>query len=65
MSDNKTILQEQDQGYEKAEMDLLRDGLRRTHTQRYDMLVQLIKVGVMLKNAKITHQPYNLSERKG
>jgi len=60
MSENKNILQEPQPDYEKAEMDLLREGLKRTPTERFEMLMQLIKVGIMMKNAKITHKPYNL-----
>lgn len=42
--------------YEKAELDLLKEGMKRTHTERFQMMMKLIKVGRMLKNAKITHQ---------
>ncbi len=44
--------------YEKAELDLLRDGIKRTYTERFETMMQLIKVGIMLKNAKIIHKPY-------
>ncbi|HSN60084.1 MAG TPA: hypothetical protein VLR49_04065 [Ferruginibacter sp.] len=43
--------------YEKAELDLLRDGIKRTYTQRFETMMQLIKVGIMIKNAKIIHKP--------
>ena len=45
--------------YEKAELDLLKEGINRTHTERFQMMMKLIKVGRMLKNAKITHQKFN------
>jgi hypothetical protein len=57
-SKENNILQEPEADYEKAEMDQLRDALKRTPSQRFDMLMQLIKVGIMLKNAKITHKPW-------
>ena len=44
--------------YEKAEMDLLRDGLKRTHKERFLFLNQLIKIQKTLQRANITHKPY-------
>lgn len=43
--------------YEKAELDLLKDGIQRTDTQRFETMMQLIKLGVMMKAAKIIHKP--------
>lgn len=48
--------------YEKAEMDLLRDALKRTHKERFLMMTRLMKLNIMLKNAKVTHKPYTLSK---
>lgn len=48
--------------YEKAEMDLLRDALKRTHKERFLMMTRLMKLNIMLKNAKITHKSYTLSK---
>ena len=45
--------------YDKAELDLLREGINRTYTQRFETMMQLIKVGIMMKNAKIIHKPYD------
>jgi hypothetical protein len=58
MKDEKHILNEPQADYEKAELDLLRDGLNRTYTQRFERMTQLIKLGFMLKNAKVTHKPW-------
>jgi len=55
---NKHILQEPDIAYEKAEMDLLREALKRTHKERFLMLTQLYKTQQTLKKAKITHQHF-------
>lgn len=63
MSDNKNIVNEPQADYGKAEMDLLRDALKRTPTERFNMLMQLIKVDIMLRNAKVTHKPYTLPPR--
>jgi hypothetical protein len=40
--------------YEKAELDLLRDGLKRSYTERFHKMMQLIRRTIMFKNAKIT-----------
>ena len=45
--------------YDKGELDLLREGINRTYTQRFETMMQLIKVGIMMKNAKIIHKPYD------
>jgi hypothetical protein len=59
---NKNILQEPDSFYEKAETDLLRDALRRTHEERFLMLTRLYKVQLTLQRAKITH--HNTADNK-
>lgn len=46
--------------FEKAEMDLLKNALDKNSSQRFDTLMQLIKLGFMLKNAKISHKPYKV-----
>jgi hypothetical protein len=40
--------------YEKAELDLLRQALKRSYTERFEMMMHLIKTSIMLKNAKIS-----------
>ena len=52
------IVSEQEPDYEKAEMDLLRDGLRRTHKERFLFLSMLIKVQATMQRATITHKAY-------
>jgi hypothetical protein len=56
--DNKYILHEPSVNYEKAELDLLKNALSQTYTERFNKLTTLIKVGAMLKNAKLTHKPF-------
>ena len=56
--ENKHIVQEPQPDYEKAEMDLLRDALKRTHKERFLFLMQLIKIQATLQRAKITHKPF-------
>ncbi len=56
--ENKNILSEEEVNYyyEKAELNLLRDALKRNHTERFNMMMNLIKMGRMPKKAKIIHQ---------
>ena len=54
--ENKNIASEPLPDYEKAEMDLLRDGLKRSYTERFKMMTTLMKISFMLKRAKITHK---------
>lgn len=51
-----------DADYEKAEMDLLRDALNRTYTERFLMMTTLMKMNTMFRKAKITHTPYTLDK---
>jgi hypothetical protein len=53
---NKNILQETDTSYEQAEIDLLKDALKRSYKERFLMLTQFYKMQQTLKNAKITHR---------
>ena len=59
MSIEQNILHEPQPDYEKAEMDLLKDALARNSSERFDKLMQLIKVGFMLKNAKISYKRFD------
>jgi len=56
-AENKNIVNEPQPDYEKAETDLLRDALKRTHTERFLFLSTLIKIQATLQKAKITHKP--------
>ena len=47
-----------DADYEKAEMDLLCDGLKRTHTERFLMMTTLMKMNIMMRKAKIIRKAY-------
>jgi hypothetical protein len=42
--------------FEKAEWDRLRAALKRSYTERFEVMMELIKTGLMLKNAKVTHK---------
>ena len=51
------ILNESSANYEKAEMNLLRDALNSSYTERFLLTTRLYKIQQMLKRAKITHKP--------
>lgn len=55
------LYQPTDADYEKAEMDLLRAGLKRNYKERFLMATTLYKIQQTLKRAKIIHKPYTLN----
>ncbi len=57
-NNNTNILQEPDAGYEKAEMDLLKDALNRSYSERFKRMTALMKMNIMFRNAKIEHKPF-------
>jgi hypothetical protein len=58
LSPEELFLADPDACYEKAETDLLRNTLTKSHTERFLMTTKLFKISLMLKNAKVTHQPF-------
>lgn len=42
--------------WEPQEIAQLQDALKMTHTERFRLMMRLIRIGRMLSNAKITHQ---------
>ncbi|MBD3748243.1 MAG: hypothetical protein IE931_02000 [Sphingobacteriales bacterium] len=62
--EKQNIVQEPIADYEKAEMDLLRNALKHSYTERFFIMTRLMKMDIMLRNAKITHQPDLKSDNK-
>ncbi len=54
----KHTINEPQPDYEKAEMDLIRDALKKSYTERFKTMTTLMKMNIMFRNAKITHKPY-------
>ncbi len=50
--------------YEKAELDLLRDALKKSHEERFLTMTRLMKRSIMFRNAKIVHQPLLATNKK-
>lgn len=61
---NPNIIQEATADYEKVEMDSLRNALKHSYTERFFIMTRLMKMDIMLRNAKITHQPNLKSDNK-
>lgn len=59
MSEIKNIVSEEEQNayFEKKEMDQLRTALKRSYLERFNMMTSLMKMDIMFRRAKITHQP--------
>ncbi len=57
-SEKKHLLNEPEAGFEKAELDLLREGLKRTHKERFLFLMRLVKIQNTMNKAKITYKPF-------
>ena len=53
----QNVLQEHQPDYEKAELDLLKDALKRTYKERFLFATRLFKIQQTFKRAKITHHP--------
>lgn len=56
---SELFLKEPGACYEKAETDLLREALKKSFTERFLFTTRLYKLGMMMKTAKITHQPFS------
>lgn len=56
MKTKKYIVEEPQANYAKAEEDLLKKALSSTYTERFHTMTRLMKLGLMLKSAKIVHK---------
>lgn len=61
---NRNMVSDPSANYEKAEDDLLKLALTRSYTERFFIMTRLMKMDMMFRSAKITHQPFeNLDEK--
>ncbi len=51
-------MDKQKQAFEKAEWDLLKEGLKRSYKERFEMATRLYKIHQTLNKATITHKPF-------
>lgn len=61
--EKQNIVQEPITDYEKAEMDLLRNALKHSYTERFLMMTTLMKMDKMFRSAKITHKSDSKSDK--
>ncbi len=57
ISSEENVLNESQPDYEKAEMDQLRDALKRTYKERFLVATRLYKIQQTLNKATITYRP--------
>jgi hypothetical protein len=56
--DNSQSDSQQMPDFEKAELDLLRENLRRSYKERFLMATRLYKIQQTMRKAIITHKPF-------
>jgi hypothetical protein len=44
--------------FEQAEIELLKEALKRTYKERFEMTTRLYKIQQTMKKATITHKPF-------
>ena len=57
-NDNGLPVSQQTPDFEKAELDLLRESLRRSYKERFLMATRLYKIQQTMQKAIITHKPF-------
>ncbi len=46
------------QAFDKAEIELLKEGLKRTYKERFEFATRLYKIQQTMNRAVITHKPF-------
>lgn len=44
--------------FDQAEIELLKEGLKRTYKERFEMATRLFKIQQTMNKASITHKPF-------
>lgn len=58
----KNFLEDPDSFYKKAEEDRIKGDLKKSYTERFLTMTRLMKMGLMLAKAKITHGSFSPSK---
>jgi hypothetical protein len=51
-------MDKQKQVFDKAELDLLKEGLKRSYKERFEMATRLFKIQQTMNKATIAHKPF-------
>ena len=51
-------MDKQKQVFDKAELDLLKEGLKRSYKERFEMATRLYKIQQTMSKATINHKPF-------
>lgn len=51
-------MDKQKQVFDRAELDLLKEGLKRSYKERFEMATRLYKIQQTMNKAAITHKPF-------
>ena len=56
--EKENIVREPIADFEKAELDLLCDALKRSYVERFQMMTKLMKMNMMFRRASIKHKTF-------
>ncbi|WP_169304406.1 hypothetical protein [Pedobacter frigoris] len=51
-------MDKQKQSFDQAELELLKEGLKRSYKERFEMATRLYKIQQTMKQASISHKPF-------
>ncbi|NNU33013.1 hypothetical protein HK413_00205 [Mucilaginibacter sp. S1162] len=51
-------MENQKKQFDKAELDLLKEGLKRSYKERFEMATRLYKIQQTMAKANISHKPF-------
>lgn len=52
-------MEKKKQTLDEAEIELLKEGLKRSHKERFEMATRLYKIQQTMNKAVVTHKPFN------
>ena len=52
------FMKKNEQTFDQAELDLLKEGLKRNYKERFEMATRLYKIQQTMKKASMTHKPF-------
>ncbi|TDQ08256.1 hypothetical protein ATK78_2764 [Pedobacter metabolipauper] len=55
-------MEKEEQTFDQAELELLKEGLKRSYKERFEMATRLYKIQQTMNNASIAHKPFVLKD---